>query len=448
MKKLWQKDYKLNAFVEKYCSGENVELDNVLIIYDALGSIAHAKMLSTIGILTDSEFQQMQKCLAEIITMTKNGTFKVEYGDEDVHTKIEGYLIEKLGDIGGKINTGRSRNDQIVVDLRLYSKVKIFEISKLVVELAESFLAFSKKYEFVPMPGYTHMQKAMPSSVGLWADSFAESLIDDLHLLKSAYTVNDQSPLGSGAAYGVSLPLDRELTTELLGFSHTQSNSLYCQVSRPKVQLAIVQSLSQIMLTLSRFAEDVMISTMSEFNYFDLPAELCTGSSIMPQKKNVDIMEIVRARTHIVLQQQQVLATITAGLFSGYNSDFQETKKPFMSAIDIVISSLKMVNITVQSIKPNEQILATVCTPELFATHAAYQLVKKGMPFRQAYKEVAAHLDSLPNFDVATILKETNHIGGPGNLQLDKISHSLTKDNAWWEKEEQNHEKKVIELMK
>jgi len=436
MKKLWQKKYQLNKLAEDYCSGENVILDNKLIKHDLLGSIAHVIMLNKIGILSEQELMKLKKCLIEIIFLTQKGEFSVTFGDEDVHTKIENYLTNKLGNLGKKIHTGRSRNDQVLLDLRLFAKEKFFDVFVSINQLIDTFLNFAKKYEFVPVPGYTHMQKAMPSSIGLWAASFAESLLDDLQLLKASYCLNDQSPLGSGAAYGVPLPIDRNLTAKLLGFSKVQNNSLYCQTSRPKIQLAIMHALTQIMLTLSRFAQDVLLFTTSEFNFFTIAPELCTGSSIMPQKKNLDIMEFVRAKTHVIVSNEQEVASITVNLPSGYNADFQETKKPFIEAFETVIKTLEIVIVTLKSLQPNINILEKACTPKLFATHAAYLLVKKGAPFRQAYQKIASSLENLPKFNVTEILKSTNHPGGPGNLGLAKLKDTTKKELKWWKKQQ------------
>ena len=447
MKKLWEKKTKHHSLAEAYCFGGTAMLDNKLITYDVLGSIAHAKMLSTIEILTQKEFLHLKKHLLEIIDLEKEGKFTVTSQDEDVHTKIENYLTEKLGDVGKKIHTGRSRNDQVLVDLRLYAKEYLFAISTACNSLTQAFLSFANKYERIPMPGYTHMQKAMPSSVGLWAGSFAESLVDDLTLLKAAYNLNDQSPLGSGASYGISLPIDRDLTAKLLGFAKVQNNTLYCQVSRPKFQLAIMHALAQMMLTLSRFAQDLLLFTIAEFKFFTVSEDLCTGSSIMPQKKNLDVMEIVRARTHMVIALEQSIATIAVGLPSGYNADFGETKEPFMKAIEIVLKTLQIVELTLHSLTPNVEILKKSCTPELFATHYAYLLVKQGMPFREAYKKVAFSLNDLPNFDIQKVLKLTNHVGGPGNLQLEKIQKILKRETVWWKKRKENFTKTISRLM-
>lgn len=298
------------------------------------------------------------------------------------------------------------------------------------------------------MPGYTHMQKAMTSSVGMWSGSFAESLLDDLKLLKTVYMLNDQSPLGTGAAYGVSLPIDRTLTAKLLGFYKVQNNSLFTQVSRPKIQLLIMQTLVQIMLTLSRFAQDLLLFTTSEFDFFSLDPDLCTGSSIMPQKKNLDIMEYLRAKSHVVINYTNMVASTSSSLPSGYNADFGETKGPFMESFEITLKSLKIVDATIKSIKPNNTVLEKACTPELFATHQAYQLVKKGKSFRDAYKIVKKSLSHLEKYDPVQVLKETNHIGGPGNLRLGKIQEDLKKDVIWWNKQKINFEKAINELLK
>lgn len=439
MKKLWEKSKtKQNDLIDEYCFKEGIDLDNNLVEYDVYGSIAHANMLLKIGIITNKEYYVLKKELVKILELHKQGKFIVEEHDEDIHTKIENYLTQKLGDLGKKIHTGRSRNDQVLVDLRLYSKDELLQIVNNALQLIVVFGETAKKYEFIPMPGYTHMQKAMPSSVGMWLGSFAEQLLDILPLFFTAYELNDQSPLGSGAGYGVSLPLDRELTAKLLGFSKVQNNSLYCQISRPTVQLAIMQVLVQIMLGASRFAQDLLLFTTSEFNFFSVDESLCTGSSIMPQKKNLDVMEYVRAKTQVVIGYEKIVASITAGLHSGYNADFGETKGPFMKSFDIVLKTLEILELTLSSIIPNVQILKKACTPELYATHLAYQYVKKGMSFRKAYQKVGNSLKNLPQFDPVSVLRESNHIGGTGNLNLNSlIKKASMKEKEWKQKQTQ-----------
>jgi len=447
MKKLWSKEgKKLNKLVDEYCFSAGIEWDNSLVFYDVIGSIAHGKMLEKIGIITKNEFIKIKKYLVKIIYLHKNNQFKISQEDEDVHTKVENYLTEKLGDLGKKIHTGRSRNDQILVDLRLYSKGKIIKLATTINQLIVVFAQFAKKYEFVPMPGYTHMQKAMPSSVGMWAGSFAEQLSDQLESLKAVYKINDQSPLGSGAAYGVSLPIDRELTAKLLGFSKVQNNSLYCQASRVTIQLSITQLLVQIMLCASRFSQDLLLFTTSEFNFFEVDEEICTGSSIMPQKKNLDLMELVRGKTHTVIAKEQLMAAILTSLPSGYNADFGETKGPFMEALSITMNTLKALDITLKLIKPNKKNLSKACTPEIYATHFAYKLVENGLPFRDAYLKIKNNLDKISSPDPVQFLKLSNHSGGTNNLKLDLIQKKSNEQKKYWENIEQKH-KKVISFL-
>jgi argininosuccinate lyase len=447
MKKLWSEEgKKLNKFVDEYCFSAGIEWDNSLVIYDVIGSIAHGKMLEKIGIITKDEFKKIKKCLIEIIYLHKNNQFKISEGDEDVHTKIENFITEKLGDLGKNIHTGRSRNDQVLVDLRIYSKEKIIDLATTINQLIVVFVGFAKKYEFIPMPGYTHMQKAMPSSVGMWAGSFGEQLLDQLKLLEVVYKLNDQSPLGSGAAYGVSLPIDRELTAKLLGFSKVQNNSLYCQASRVTIQLSIIQLLVQIMLCASRFAQDLLLFTTSEFDFFEVDESICTGSSIMPQKKNLDLMELVRAKTHAIIAHQQSMASTTVSLPSGYNADFGQTKGSFMESFNITLQTLEALNITLKSLKPNVKNLINNCSPEIYATHYAYKLVKKNVPFREAYLKIKNNLNKITSPDPVLFLKLSNHSGGTNNLKLDLIRKETNEQKKYWENIKQKY-KKVISLL-
>ncbi len=434
MKKLWQKTTKQAKAAEDYCFGDTVVVDNKLIVHDAIGSIAHGAMLADIGILTKQEFVSLTVSLLNVIKKAKSGKFRVESGDEDVHTKIEWYLTDQIGGIGKKIHTGRSRNDQVLVDLRLFTKEQLFALFDANSALIQTLYQFARLHEFVPMPGYTHMQKAMPSSVGMWAGSFSESLLDDIELLKSSFVLNDQCPLGSGAAYGVSLPIDRQKTSELLGFSKVQNNSLYSQVSRGKSHAAVMHACSQIMLTLARFAADVLLFTTAEYNFFRVDESLCTGSSIMPQKKNLDVMEMVRARAQAVCGYEAIVQSIISGLPSGYNADVGETKQPFIQAIETTRQTVNMCCLVVESLHPNSDVLHAGCSPELYATHAAYQLVKNGMPFRDAYIQVGRNLASLHAMDPVAVLRATDHIGGPGNLNLQCIPENLAVKKTWWNK--------------
>ncbi len=448
MKKLWQKGkIKLQSIVDEYCFKEGVELDNHLVMQDVLGSIAHAQMLSKIGIITGKEFLKLKKCLIEIISLKQKGKFIISPNDEDVHTKVENYLTDKLGDLGKKIHAGRSRNDQVLVDVRLHSKEKLIDIALNLIQTAKKYTDQAQKYEWIPMPGYTHMQKAMPSSVGMWLSSFSEQFLDLFILLDAAFVLNDQSPLGSGASYGVSLPIDRELTAKLLGFSKVQNNSLYCQISRPTVLLSIMHVLSQIMLASSRFAQDLLLFTTSEFNFFSVDESFCTGSSIMPQKKNLDLMEHVRAKTKVIIGYEQIVASMTAGLSSGYCADFGETKGLVMESFDIVLKTLEALSLVVKSIQPNVDVLKKACTPELYAAHLAYHYVKKGMPFREAYQKVGKSLQSIPQFDAVKVLKESNHTGGPGNLNLAKLAKKILFKEKEWKRKQRQFQKVIKELI-
>ena len=332
--KLWEKGYELNKEIEKFSVGEDYVLDQKLVEADVLGSIAHARMLASIKILSQTEFRKLKGALLEILKLNKEGKFIICQEDEDVHTAIENYLTEKLGNLGKKIHTARSRNDQVIVDLRLYSKERLLDIEETVLQFCQSLLTFCQKNKEVPMPGYTHSRRAMPSSVALWAGAFLESLLDDLILLQSAYKINNQCPLGSAASYGVALNIDRRLTSEILGFEKVQNNVLYVNNSRGKVEAIILSSLSQVMLDLGKLAEDLILFTREEFDFFTLPDELCPGSSIMPQKKNPAALEIVRAKSSSINSYLFQVMNILNGLPSGYNRDLQLTKEPLMKGLE------------------------------------------------------------------------------------------------------------------
>lgn len=402
MKKLWQKNEqgssanktKLNSVVEAFETKDDLILDQKLIKYDVLGSIAHAKMLFKIDILTGEELSKLEQGLNEILKLDKAGEFNLEYGDEDIHTKIENFLTEKYGEVGKKIHTARSRNDQVLTALRLYNKNELEEIQKYLLALIQSFHKFSKKYGNVPMPGYTHMQKAMPSSVSLWSESFKDSLLDDLSLVKAVYKVNNQSPLGSAAGFGVSIEIDKQYTAKLLGFEKVQENSLYCQNSRGKTEAAILASLISILSTINKFATDLMLFTTSEFDFFKVSGDLTTGSSIMPQKKNLDIAELLKSKVHLVLGNYIQIVSLSSNLMSGYNRDIQDSKKPLMESFEITLDCLKIAKILLENLTPNEEKLKAAMTDELFATEKALKLVLEGESFRNAYQQVANELAS------------------------------------------------------
>ncbi|MFA5049848.1 MAG: argininosuccinate lyase [Candidatus Micrarchaeia archaeon] len=394
--KLWNTGSDVEKEVEKYLSSDNWA-DQKLVKYDCIGSIAHAKMLKKVGILNQKELEKLIKELNNIIKLDKKGEFIIKPEDEDVHTKIENHLTEKLGDIGEKIHTYRSRNDQILVDMRLFQKDKLGEIKQELKGLIRVIAVFEKKYKKIPMPGYTHMQKAMLSSVGLWAEAFEESLKDDLIILENAIELNNQNPLGSGASYGVSEKLDRDYTTKLLGFKKTQNNVLYCQNSKGKIESNILNSLSQIMISLSKMSQDIIIFSTSEFGYFKLSEKVSTGSSIMPQKKNPDLAELIKGNSNVVLSYEFLIKNTINGLNSGYLKETQVIKEPIIKGLELVFDTIKVMKILIEEIEINEKKCIESCTKELFAADEAYRLAKKGIPFRKAYLMVAKNLEKLEN---------------------------------------------------
>jgi argininosuccinate lyase len=458
MTKLWQKGYRLNEQVERFEAAQNSILDNRLIRHDVWGSLAHVAMLRKIGILTEAEQQKLKKALCDILELEASHGFTIQPSDEDVHTSIENYLASMAGAAGKKLHMARSRNDQVLVDLRLYGKEQLHEVGAKLCTLTAALLEFAQKHANIPMPGYTHMQRAMLSSVGLWAASFAEALLDDEQLLSASYTLNDQSPLGSAAGYGVPIAIDRQYTADLLGFSRVQNNVIYVQNSRGKVEAAVVQALAQIMLDLSKLAQDILLFSTVEYGFFQVPQELCTGSSIMPQKRNLGVMELVRARTQTMLALQQQTLGIVTGLPSGYNMDYQETKRPFMEALDLVQDSLEICTLVVSNLQVNTERLVAACTFELFAADRAYELaIAANMPFRDAYRivgaEVTAQLDRRKPFPVESQeqllerLKARSHLGGAGNLGLEQAHARLEAVQAAWKERTAQFEEKIQKLI-
>lgn len=420
MGKLWQKNYDLDALVEKFTVGLDYQLDQHLLNADCVASLAHATMLESIGILTPEELGALKKGLVEIIQAGQTGSFPIRQTDEDGHTAIENYLTTHTGDAGKKIHTGRSRNDQVIVATRLYARGFLLDVMKNGLELVKNLLAFAEEYKQVPMPGRTHMQIAMPSSVGLWAGAYAEQILDDLLLVQTAYVINNQSPLGSAASYGVPLPLNRELVAELMGFAKVQNNVLYANNSRGKMESIILDAVEQVVLTLSKLAQDLILFSMPEFKYFTLPDNLCSGSSIMPQKKNPCALELLRAKASTVGACSMQIKNIIKALPSGYNRDFQETKEPFMRGINTGLSCVKIMDLAVRKVKVNEENLRAGFIPEIYATDAALELVAQGMPFRDAYKEIGLNLGKLKAMDPGQVLMKKTHTGATGNLRLDK----------------------------
>ena len=345
--------------------------------------------------------------------------------DQDVHLAVERTLTKELGEVGKKIHTGRSRNDQIALDLRIYAREQLLDIMGAAVTLAEVLTRIGKKHQKVPMVGRTHMQKAMPSSVGVWATAFAEGLLDDLQLLQTAYELNNRSPLGSAAGYGVPLPIDRAFTSKALGFSAPVHNVAYAVNARGKLESTILFACSQTMITLSRSAQDLMLYTMPEFGYFTLPKAFCTGSSIMPNKNNPDVMELMRAKSSVVLSHANTAANIVNAAPTGYNRDLQESKEPFLEGLAVTLSSLKILAPCLEQMVVNRDALLAGFSPDVFATDRAIELVGQGMPFRDAYHHVKNNLDELEAVDPVEAIAKKTHLGTTAGLDFSFYTQAL-----------------------
>lgn len=387
--KLWQKGRSLNKQVEQFTVGDDYILDRRLVQYDCLASIAHSRMLGKIGLLKSGEVSKLVKTLRHIIALDKKGKFRILKEEEDCHTAIENYLTAKLGDLGKKIHTGRSRNDQVLTALRLYYKDSLQRIRTLIDDFNGSLGKLLGNYGDIRLPGFTHTRKAMPSSISLWGKAFGDAMKDNQALLEVSYSLVDQSPHGSGAGYGVPLEIDRAYTAQLLGFAKVQENPIYVQHSRGKLETTILHCLSQIMFDLNRLAADLIIFSMPEFGFFELPEEFCTGSSIMPHKKNPDVLELLRARYHAVVSDEFQIKALTANLISGYHRDIQLTKFPTMRSLETTEESLSIAVLVLAHLKINRDHCQKALTEEVFATEKVYDLVKEGMPFREAYRTIS-----------------------------------------------------------
>lgn len=419
--KLWQKDYTLDRVIEKFTVGQDHLLDLDLVNSDCVASVGHAQMLESIGLLTGVEYENLKSELITIINLNDKGAFKIDISQEDCHTSIENHLTDVLGEPGKKIHTGRSRNDQVIAALRLFTRDFLLDFQGSVFDLAVTLVECAQKHADAPMPGRTHMQIAMPSSVGLWASAYAEQLLDDSLLLETAYELNNMSPLGSAASYGVPLPLDREMVADALGFNKVQNNVLYVNNSRGKTESIVLDAVEQVLITVSKLAQDIIIFSMPEFGYFTLPDEVCTGSSIMPQKKNPALLELVRARASTVSGLSSLVKNIIRALPSGYNRDFQETKAYFMDGIETGMDCVHIMNLAVAKMIVHREKLIAGFTPEIYATDYVLELVSEGMAFRDAYRKVAQNLDSLEKRDPSEAVKKKIHTGATGNLGLENI---------------------------
>ncbi|OHD13615.1 MAG: argininosuccinate lyase [Spirochaetes bacterium GWB1_36_13] len=426
--KLWQKsENQLLKEIERFTVGDDYLTDAKIVKQDIMGSIAHSRMLAEIGILTLEEQKILEKGLRKIYKDYQSQNFSISYEDEDVHTKVEKILTQEYGDVGKKLHTARSRNDQVLTDLRLFSKEKILETAFELADTIQHLIDFAERYKKIPMSGYTHMQRAMPSSVGQWAAAFSEELTDLLIFGESIYRLNDACPLGSGAGFGVSLEINREMTARELGFERVQISPIYCQNSRGKIEAQILSWLTGIGLAVNKMATDLVLFSTAEFAYFKLSDTITTGSSIMPQKKNLDVMELVRGKTSLLIGNETAMKSLVTNLISGYHRDLQDTKKLVINSFDTVLDFLAMIRITVKNIEPIEKNLVSAMDKTVFATDIAYDKVKEGVPFREAYQYVGTHLDELPETDPIKNIEGKKHLGATGNLGLELIQKRMNE---------------------
>lgn len=417
--KLWDKGIKVDKKIEQFTVGKDRELDLQLAAFDILGTLAHIEMLESIGLLEKKELKQIQEELRKIYSTIKNDAFVIEDDVEDVHSQIEVLLTQELGDVGKKIHSGRSRNDQVLLDLKLFTRNKLEEIVREARLLFDELISKSNTYKNVLIPGYTHLQVAMPSSFGLWFGSYAESLTDDLMVLQSAYRVVNQNPLGSGAGYGSSFPLDRRMTTDLLGFRDLSYNVVYAQMGRGKMEFTVLSALANMAMTIGKLAMDACLYNSQNFDFLSFPDELTTGSSIMPHKKNPDVFEMIRAHANALQMLPAQIQAVTSNLPSGYHRDYQLTKEFFMPAFDKMLSCIEMTRIMLSEVKINKDILNDDRYKYLFTVEEVNRLVLKGVPFRDAYKEVGQTVEK-GEFKYNGKLKYV-HEGSIGNLCNDKI---------------------------
>ncbi len=423
--KLWDKGFSTHQKIEKFTVGNDRGLDLKLAKYDIEASIAHAKMLAKINILNEKEIELILGGLNKIGENIEKGSFKIEDDFEDVHSKIEFELINLIGETAKKIHTARSRNDQVLVDLHLYAKNEIGEIKQLIEQLFNTLLALSEKHKDVLMPGYTHLQVAMPSSFGLWFSAYAECLIDDVIMLEAAFKIADQNPLGSAAGYGSSFPIDREMTTNLLGFETMKYNSIAAQMSRGKLEKSLSFALASVASTLSKFAMDVCLYNSQNFNFISFPKELTTGSSIMPHKQNPDVFELLRASFNKIQALPNQITLITNNLPSGYHRDFQLLKEELINGIDSMKDNLEIFNFMIRQVIVNQNIMSDPIYDNIYSVEEVNKLVMKGQSFRDAYKEVGKKIAG-GDYKPDKKLQHT-HEGSIGNLGLAKIHQKFNR---------------------
>ena len=414
MAKLWEKNTQVDAKIEAFTVGRDREMDIYLAKYDVLGSMAHITMLESVGLITSEELEVLLSELKVIYQLITDSKFVIEAGVEDVHSQVEIMLTAKLGDVGKKIHSGRSRNDQVLVDLKLFARAEIEKTVEFVGQLFDVLIDQSTRYTAILLPGYTHLQIAMPSSFGLWFGAYAESLADDLQLLLSAWKITNRNPLGSAAGYGSSFPLNRQMTTDLLGFDTMNYNVVYAQMGRGKMERTVANALASVAATVAKLAFDACLFTSQNFGFIKLPDEFTTGSSIMPHKKNPDVFELTRAKCNKVQSLPQQIMMITNNLPSGYFRDLQIIKEIFVPAFSELNDCLEMTKMMMSEVKVNTEILADSRYDSIFSVEEVNRLTLEGLPFRDAYKKVGMDIES-GNFKPDKTVNHT-HEGSIGNL--------------------------------
>jgi argininosuccinate lyase len=426
--KLWNKEStNTSQLIEQFTVGRDKEFDILLAKYDVQGSLAHVRMLGEVGLMSPEETSAALHELELILREIHDSKFSIDPGVEDIHSQVELLLTKRIGEAGKKIHSGRSRNDQVAVDIKLYLRAEILKIKEETIELFNLLISQSKKYKGRLMPGYTHLQIAMPSSFGLWFGAYAESLVDDLELLAAAYSVANKNPLGSGAGYGSSFPLDRTLTTELLNFQTLNYNSVYAQMSRGKTEKLVAMGISSVAATLSKLAMDCCLYISQNFGFISFPSELTTGSSIMPHKKNPDVFELIRAKCNRIQATPNELTLLINNLPAGYHRDLQLTKEILFPSIETLKSCLQMTRLMLENIEVKDHILDDEKYTYLFSVEAVNELVNQGVPFREAYQQVGNQIEKGDfNFDYKKRLHHT-HEGSIGNLCNDKIVEEMDK---------------------
>ena len=426
--KLWDKDTTtLSESIEKFTVGNDKIFDVQLAKHDVIGSIAHAKMLHSIGIFNYEEIVEIENALQEILQTIDEGKFVIEDDVEDVHSQIEMMLTNMIGDAGKKIHTGRSRNDQVATDIKLYLRDEIIEIKNISKQLFDLLISLSNEHKDILMPGYTHFQIAMPSSFGLWFASFAESLVDDLIMLQAAHKITNKNPLGSGAGYGSAFELNRTLTTKLLQFGTLNYNSIYAQTTRGKTEKIVAMAMSSIAATLNKLCADICLYVNQNHGFITFPDAVTTGSSIMPHKKNPDVFELIRSKTNIIQSAPNMLTMMLTNMPTGYHRDVQLTKEVLFPQIHSLKNCLKILLLVLPQIKVNPAILSDEKYSYIFSVEAVNDLVKKGIPFRDAYKQVGNDIDkNIFSFDASRALEHT-HEGSLGNLCNDEIVKEMNK---------------------